>query len=393
MNEKALISVIVPVYNADDCLEECLKSIQKQTYGNLQIIVVDDGSTDNSAKICDEFAKEDSRIIIIHQKNMGAATARKNAMQKASGEYVCFVDADDKIDDGFIEFLADSIGECDLITSGCYCENSQGQYAIRTDSLEEKIYHNSNEMKYFISNMVVFEGRYDAGVLPFLWNKMYKTALVRETFDDIDPTILYGEDWDFLFRYILKAKSIRVTYKSFYYYRYKKNSVSRKTNDMFMSDLNRLYLSLKKVFEQHPLKENLMYQLQLFITSRISRITYNMGFIPAAQLTKYACPFPELEKDSKIILYGAGKVGTDYYWQIYRRKLAELVLWVDKRWMEYQNDYTPVYAPEEITNHVYDYIIIAVTKKELADEIRKELIQKEIAEEKILWRMPVIATV
>ena len=97
-----LISVIIPVYNVENFLHDCLNSILKQTYTNLEIILVDDGSTDKSGEICDEFAKNDSRIKVLHQKNSGQAVARNNALNIASGEYIAFADSDDLIIDDYI---------------------------------------------------------------------------------------------------------------------------------------------------------------------------------------------------------------------------------------------------------------------------------------------------
>lgn len=391
MINEPLISIIIPVYNAEDYLVECLKSIQRQTYTNIEIIIINDGSTDESARICDEFAKKDPKIKVKHQNNMGVVLARKNALLYAKGFYTCFVDADDKIDSKMIEFFMKNIGEADLITSACYQEDISGKYNIRTDALEEKTYNSEEDIKYFISNMIIYKERFEDGILPYLWNKMFKTELLNEVIGEVDNTISYSEDRDLLFRYILRSKSIRITHECFYFYRYRLGSATHMTNMNYMSDLNKLYLSLKKVFDEHILKQSLMHQLQLFIISHIYAVPWYMGFEPDVQMIKYIFPFPELMKEDAIILYGAGNVGMEYYRQIYRKNLAKLVLWVDKKWKIYENNYTLVSPPEDIKGYKYDYIVIAVKKKELADEIRKELVQNGIEEEKILWKMPIIA--
>lgn len=98
MQNLELISVIVPVYNVEKYIRECLDSIVNQTYKNLQIILVDDGSTDNSGKICDEFAKKDSRITVVHQENQGAGVAKNTGLELIEGEYFSIIDSDDYID-------------------------------------------------------------------------------------------------------------------------------------------------------------------------------------------------------------------------------------------------------------------------------------------------------
>ena len=99
----SLISVIVPVFNIDKYISKCIESIMEQTYKNLQIILVDDGSTDTSGEICDRYAKKDIRIQVIHKKNGGLVSARNAGLEAAAGEYVGFVDGDDYIDIGFYE--------------------------------------------------------------------------------------------------------------------------------------------------------------------------------------------------------------------------------------------------------------------------------------------------
>ena len=105
------ISVIVPVYNVEPYLIECLESIINQTYRDLEIILIDDGSTDKSGDICEEYAKKDDRIIVIHQSNQGSASAKNAGLRKASGEYLAFVDSDDFLQEDAYEFMVRQLEE------------------------------------------------------------------------------------------------------------------------------------------------------------------------------------------------------------------------------------------------------------------------------------------
>ncbi|MFA6343015.1 MAG: glycosyltransferase family 2 protein, partial [Fibrobacteraceae bacterium] len=100
-----LISVIIPVYNGESYLRQCIESIQGQTYAPLEIILVDDGSTDGSGKLCDEYGNADSRIQVIHQNNQGLSGARNRGLRQCSGEYIAFVDGDDAVSEDYLEFL------------------------------------------------------------------------------------------------------------------------------------------------------------------------------------------------------------------------------------------------------------------------------------------------
>ena len=119
MNEEKLLSVIVPVYKVEPYLRRCVDSIRNQTYKNLQIILVDDGSPDRCGEICDEYAEMDARIIAVHQKNGGASAARNKGLQHADGDYVAFVDSDDWIAPMMYETLAGMIEKNDLDMARC----------------------------------------------------------------------------------------------------------------------------------------------------------------------------------------------------------------------------------------------------------------------------------
>ncbi len=124
-----LISVIVPVYNSEPYLSRCIESIILQSYKNLQIILVNDGSPDNSGKICEEYAKEDNRITVIHKENGGLSDARNKGIDIAKGEYITFVDADDYISLNFIEVLYECIKQNDADVSVCKTTTFSGKYA------------------------------------------------------------------------------------------------------------------------------------------------------------------------------------------------------------------------------------------------------------------------
>ncbi len=113
-----LISVIVPVYNTEKYIEKCVMSILNQTYKNLEIILIDDGSTDNSPQICDSLAEKDNRITVIHQPNGGVSSARNIGLDNTHGDYITFVNSDDYIAPNMIEFLSENIGDTNIAMCG-----------------------------------------------------------------------------------------------------------------------------------------------------------------------------------------------------------------------------------------------------------------------------------
>lgn len=385
---KALVSVVVPVYNAVKYLEECLDSIVGQSYKDLEIILVDDGSVDGSSEICDDYAKKDSRIRVFHQENQGAATARKNGIECASGKFLCFVDSDDVIKERMIEALVEQIQGCDLVCSGCICYTPEGKEYHRYDAFPEGVYSKKDELKYLLSNMITYQNRFEDGFLPFLVNKMYRTSIVKEVLPALDLSLFYAEDRDLLFRYILRCKSVCITHGLYYQYRYRADSAVHSVNPRFLENLNRLYLSLEKEFICHPQREVLMYQLQRFIVSRLYDVPIWLGFCPDAQMIRYVLSAELKIENKRVILYGAGRVGKDYYSQICAMKNTELVAWVDKEWDKYQSSGVAVQPVQSVENQEYNCVVIAVKKKEVAQEIKQELIASGIAEDKIVWSAP-----
>lgn len=170
-----LISVIVPIYNVQQYIERCIVSLKHQTYSNIEIILVDDGSTDDCPQICDAFAKTDSRIKVIHKVNGGLSDARNTGLLEAKGKMIAFVDSDDWVSPYFIEAMYDimqcqfaDIVECDVI-------RSDGSPIVSdfSDNLEVTGYNTLEALKLLISDTVFHQ---------HVWNKLYKRNVIRDIF-------------------------------------------------------------------------------------------------------------------------------------------------------------------------------------------------------------------
>lgn len=278
------ISIIIPIYNSKDYIPDCLKGVLAQTYQNIEIILVDDGSTDGSEELCDNFAEKDSRIRVIHQENQGAAKARKTGVTAATGKYLCFVDSDDTIDRDYVAAMAEYIGGYDLVTAGCYKE-CLGQWVKREDGLHEGGYKSEKEMEYLLSNMMKFNSLRDIdGILPYMYAKLYHTDIAKDTMKETSDTIAYTDDSDFLYHYILKCKLVYVTHEKKYYYYERSESICNGTNNHVLSDLNELYLSLYPAFAKHALRDDLLKQLEIFIRVRIEYALSKLNFSYSASL-------------------------------------------------------------------------------------------------------------
>lgn len=232
MTEK--ITVIVPVYNVENYLNKCLDSLIDQTYKNLEIIVINDGSTDNSGEICQEYAQKDNRIVYIEKENGGQSEARNMGLDRMTGSYVTFVDSDDWIELDYVEILYKKITEyqADIAVGNYYSFNeTEGMYYFHIfgDSYHEKVY----------DNVSIFENLYESQemksfALISVWGKLYKADLVKHLRFDIGKL---GEDGYLNQKiYLLAEKTIYLN-KGLYAYRQREGSSSRIWTEKWMHAL------------------------------------------------------------------------------------------------------------------------------------------------------------
>ena len=232
MTEK--ITVIVPVYNVENYLNKCLDSIIKQTYKNLEIIVVNDGSTDNSGTICREYAQKDDRIVYIEKENGGISDARNAGLDRMTGTYVTFIDSDDWVELDYVETLYKKIIEyqADIVVGNYYSFNeSEGMFYfhILGDSYYEKVY----------DNISIFENLYESQemknfALISAWGKLYKARLFEQLRFDVGKL---GEDGYLNQKIYLLAEKIAYIHKGIYSYRIRNNSLSRTWTEKWMHAL------------------------------------------------------------------------------------------------------------------------------------------------------------
>lgn len=226
--KEELISVIVPIYNVEKYLKRCVDSILNQTYKNVEIILIDDGSTDNSGKICDEYALKDTRIKVIHKENGGLSDARNAGLNIMTGKYVTFVDSDDYIDFKFIQTLFTNLKKCNADISCCNMQR------FKTNKELRKYKKTRNGIEIFDSiealNYIFYQKKIDSSVC----NKLFKENLFRKIFF---PNNRYFEDLAIIYKVILKAKKIVYDNSNLYYYYQRKNSILHEANEKRINDI------------------------------------------------------------------------------------------------------------------------------------------------------------
>lgn len=242
MKKNSLVSIIIPVYNVEDYLQQCIDSLLVQSYSELEIIMIDDGSTDQSPQICDDNQRKDSRIKVIHKQNGGAASARNAGLDTVTGDYICFIDSDDYVKYNYVERLLYSLDKNDADVSVCAY-----QYLYKNVIEHERM--NSIGVvseKEFIRRFLV---DWKCGLL---WNKMFKASLMQNVRFEEGHKI---DDEFFTYKAIMNADKIVVIDEELHIYRMRASSVmqSKGTNyEKMLQDrfeyLTQRYLDVTKQY-------------------------------------------------------------------------------------------------------------------------------------------------
>lgn len=263
--DKPKISIIIPVYNVENYLNQCLESVVNQTYQNLEIIVINDGSTDNSAKICDEFAYKDNRIIVIHKENGGISSARNIGIEKSSGEYIMFLDSDDWIE----------LNTCEIALK---IAEEQSADVVFWPYIRE-FTNTSKKKKLFDGDFIVFDGYEvkkklhrrmigiiddelskpeNADAIVTVWGKLYRSHLIKKNNIRFVDTNIIGSSEDALFNLYVFKYVRKAVYISKYLYHYRRNNISSFTtiyNENLFHQWFNLFDLMNKYIKDHNLGE------------------------------------------------------------------------------------------------------------------------------------------
>ena len=202
---RILISVIVPVYNVAPYLRRCVDSLLAQTYPNFELLLIDDGSTDDSPAICDKYNNSYVRVRAIHQSNQGVSTARNRGIEEAQGDYISFVDSDDWVEPGFLQAFVDAMGDnegkrenekMDLVVQGYW--NHSGE----VKNWQQAYYREATEVCAQLYEMEKKK------LIGFVWNKLFRRQIIIENALSFDPSIPVGEDFLFCMTFLSHTTSM-----------------------------------------------------------------------------------------------------------------------------------------------------------------------------------------
>jgi glycosyltransferase involved in cell wall biosynthesis len=277
------ISVIIPVYNTEKELPKCLKSICDQTYKDLEIICIDDGSTDGSSQVLDEFSMKDNRIKVVHQKNGGESNARNTGLKMASGEYIAFCDCDDWIDTDMYEILARELNceNIDMVGGSWYKETDVYSQEIRNQLPVNNAAFTREELLKYLYMRDSYRG------FAYMWDKLYK----REILKDKDGNwILFREDLRlggdvlYLAEVALNVKRAKYVDRAFYHY-YQRDESGCHTKDVTKL---REWLKAYELILQRFEEEQIDYKTKDYVKRFLAYHSSNATEIAAVQGQKEA---------------------------------------------------------------------------------------------------------
>lgn len=234
-----IVTILIPAYNAAAFLPKCLETVLNQTYRYLQVVIVDDGSKDDTWAVCQRYASSDNRIEIYHQNNQGVATTRNHLLEKVKGNYVLFVDADDWIEEGMIEFLVNEVQNHDADVSMCRMVVNDTPVS---DVYKEEVIAQPEIIKRFL---------FHDELRGSLCNKLVKASLLQSI--KINGEISYGEDALFCWRFLQKTKKMVLTDRQLYHYRMNGASISHQSfGDKKLTGHNTWQIITEETSKKYP---------------------------------------------------------------------------------------------------------------------------------------------
>lgn len=371
-----IISIIIPIYNAEKYLQRCIDSVLNQTYSKLEVILIDDGSTDDSRRIIESYVERDLRVHAIYKNNGGPNSARKAGIMQATGSYAMFVDADDYLDLEICEKFMNVCNEYAVDIVGC------GLKRLNIDGTVSEYKHvqvGKMDAKEVALNIIntnkFFEVDFIIGLVSYFFNiKIIKNILYR-----FDERIDISEDVICMFLALWDSNAVYLLDEPLYINVSNQESISHEhTKSCYKSQQALYYYGLAELH-----KRSVPSKMYINLEQVIIRDLLILGYTEAFGHLDYLFPFRGVLKKSKLVVYGAGDFGIEIVKYINQTGNYELIRWVDKNQRTIHFWDYPIQSPTSLVECKYDYVIVAVTKPSIAKQIVQALLELNIEQEKI----------
>lgn len=378
------ISVIVPIFRIEKYLPECIDSILDQSFLNFELILVDDGSPDNCPKICDDYAKIDDRIKVVHKPNGGLLSARKAGLTVAKGKYISYVDGDDWVDKFYLDTLYKlaEANDADLVVTGHFRE-FDGK--IETVKPKTAGVYDEESLKSSIIPNAIYNGDFcEHGISTYVWNKLFRKELLNTVLFDVPNEIIMGEDAAITYSYLAISKSLVISRIPLYYYRQRHDSIVKSIENPKTEyyRLGLLMSFLKSKLNSVLDKQNVNKQLKYYLYSQI--LVRSGGLIlDEAKEIKFN-PFLNVNVHSKTVVYSSGSYGQHILSTNLKAGFFKIIKWIDVDFHDLHIGGNAVEPISSITNIEFDNLIIATINPSTYTAIKIELGLMGIDENKIV---------
>lgn len=378
------VSIIIPIYNTETQLVRCLESVLSQTLREIEIICVNDGSTDGSLDIVKKYAKLDSRIKIINKENGGLVSARKAGIEVAQGKYVGYVDSDDWIEQEMYEVLYEYAEKykVDLVSSGYVFE---GDYiSEHFDGIEEGLY-SEEAIQYLRDNTIYNLETKEVGLRGSLCCKLFLREKFSDVQLDIPNAVTASEDKLCVVSYVLKCERIYILRKAFYHYIKYETSMAHAPKYDYLLKVHAVYNYFVSLYGNANFSRRMRLQAELYITELLYKgINSRLGFENKNMLWIDPYWMKQIPVNSNVVLYGGGELSDIYYSQLCHCRELNLVGCVDKQ-ETVRYDGRVIRSIDTLKEIEYDYIVITVKNPEKAEWEREFLKNIGISAEQICW--------
>lgn len=377
-----MLTIIVTAYNIEEYIDKCLQTVCGQTNQNIEVLVVDDGSTDSTLSICKEYEHRDNRVEVLHQNNQGIISARKKGVLAAKGDCITFVDGDDWLEPDIFEKMIPYISdEIDLITAGMYVDYEDHTVSC-FDYFQDGLYDQGLLDTRIIPEMAWIDKERVQGILSSVCNKIFKRELLIKVLENIDERITDGEDAAIVYPYLLCSKKIYISKTIGYHYVQRKGSMLHNNCTETFERISILNEQLRRtmLFENKLLERQIKGYLSYHIIPALKEV-YNIK--PCDLIKTFKLPPLEAYYGKRVVVYGGGEKGNYYVDTIKNIGETSIVLWVDKN-ADSLGDWRIVH-PARISTCRFDIVIIAINNKEICNEVKLELINAGVDEDSIIF--------
>lgn len=376
------LSIIVPVYNKRKYIERCIQSLQKQSFSDIEVILVDDGSSDGSKEICKKYAEKDKRIRVICQDHKGPIQARYEGIKLADTEYVTFVDADDWIETNTYETLLPYMRSgYDLVKFLMVHDYGQGKLFNYKNKFHTGMYDRKQIEEIIYPCLVWDIAKDDVGASSSLCDKIIKKSVLEKSFVIAQHLKYhYCEDSTVMYPAYRWIGSLIITDHVLYHHCKNINVENGYLkNESFFDDLYMWYKHLKRNMTFIPDAEK---QIEgIYMNAMIPRKIEQRLYVDKI---RFLFPYEMVDKDSNVVIWGFGNVGKSYMEQIRQSNYCKVLAVVDKNYQTIKDGC--VCAPEIIKNIDMDFVVIAIYDRDIICKIKDTLMGWGINRDKIIYR-------